>query len=86
MAKCKGCGRDIIWIKTGAGKSMPLDPEPVMYWEKSKAKGKVVTPNGELLSCVFEGDPEKATGIGYVSHWATCPSAGDFKKNRRADG
>ena len=28
MPKCKGCGREIRWIKTAKGKNMPLDPEP----------------------------------------------------------
>ena len=40
MAKCRGCGADIIWIKTPGGKSMPCDPIPVMYWEKAKAQGR----------------------------------------------
>ena len=59
---------------------MPCDPEPVIYWQVPKAKGKVVTPNGEVLSCVFEGDLDDATSLGYVPHWATCPSA---DKHRR---
>ncbi len=83
MAKCKGCGAPIIWIKTLAGKSTPCDPDLVMYWEKPKAKGKVVTPNGEVLSCEFDGELEKATGLGYVSHWSTCPMAGTFKRRNR---
>lgn len=73
MAKCKGCGASIIWI----GK-MPCDPKQVVYWEKAKAKGKVVTPNGEVLSREFEGDLNKATGIGYKPHWASCPNRGNF--------
>lgn len=80
MATCKGCGAEIIWIRTLAGKSIPCDPEQVMYWEKPKAKGKVVTPNGEVLSCEFSGDPQKATGVGFVPHWSTCPHAGEFRK------
>ena len=80
MAKCKGCGATIVWIKTLGGKSIPCDPDLVMYWEKEKAKGKVVTPNGEVLSCEFDGDLEKATGLGYVSHWSTCPMADSFKR------
>lgn len=80
MAKCKGCGAQIVWIGTPGGKSIPCDPEQVMYWEKAKAKGKVVTPNGEVLSCEFSGDPNKATGLGYVSHWSTCPKAGQFRR------
>lgn len=79
MPKCRGCGAEIIWIKTLGGKSMPCDQEQVMYWEKAKAKGKVVTPNGEVLSCEFSGDLNNATGMGYVSHWSTCPKATDFR-------
>lgn len=78
MATCKGCGAKIIWI----GK-MPCDPERVPYWAKEKAKGKVVTPNGEVLSCEFSGDPQKATGVGFVPHWSTCPRAGEFRKGTK---
>ena len=78
--KCKGCGKPIYWIPTLGGKSMPCDPEPVTYWEKPKAPGKIITPNGETISCEFEGDLQKATGIGYRPHWASCPKYKDFKK------
>ncbi|MCF8017819.1 MAG: hypothetical protein K9L62_00340 [Vallitaleaceae bacterium] len=78
--KCRGCGAEIVWIQTNAGKSMPCDPCPVPYWEKSKAQGKVVTPNGETLSCEFNGDIKNATGYGYISHFSTCPQAARFKK------
>ena len=50
--------------------------------EKAKAKGKVVTPNGMVLSCEFSGDPNKATGVGYVSHWSTCPCADQFRRKK----
>jgi hypothetical protein len=76
---CKGCGAEIVWIRTSGGKYMPCDPEPVVYWEKSGAPGKIITPNGEVISCVFEGDMNKATGIGCVSHFSTCPEAGKFR-------
>lgn len=82
MAKCRGCGAEIIWIKTPAGKSMPCDSEPVPYWQKAGASGKVVTPNGEVISCEFSGELSRATGRGYIPHWSTCPAAGSFKKNR----
>lgn len=79
MAKCKACGAPVVWIKTLSGKAMPCDPGVVVYWAKKGAKGKVVTPNGEVISCEFKGDIQTATGIGYVPHWATCPGAGEFK-------
>lgn len=80
MPNCRGCGRNIIWIKTGTGKSMPCDPDPVTYWEKPKAPGKIITKNGMTISCVFDGDLQSATGIGFRPHWATCPKYRDFKK------
>ena len=80
MAKCKGCGAEIIWIKTPYGKSHPCDPKPVIYWARQKGKGKVVTPNGEVISCEFKGEMDKATGYGYVSHWSTCPEAQQFRR------
>lgn len=80
--KCRGCGESIVWIKTPAGKSMPCDSTPVTYWAKPKAAGKVVTPNGEVVSCEFEGDLHTATGIGYISHFSTCPQATKFKRGK----
>ena len=41
---------------------------------------KIVTPNGMVLSCDLDVEPETATGIGYISHWSTCPQAGRFRK------
>ena len=77
---CRGCGAPILWIETANGKSMPCDPKQVKYWEKEKAPGKIVTPNGDVRSCVFDGDPRNATGIGYISHFGTCPKAGQFRR------
>lgn len=75
-AKCRGCGAEILWI----GK-IPCDPEPITYWKKPKAKGKVVTPNGEVLSCDFVGEPSAVTGIGYISHFSTCPCGDSFRRH-----
>ncbi len=82
MAKCKSCGAEIIWVKTAGGNRMPCDPDLIVYWERSGATGKIVTPNGSVLSCDFDGDPQTATGIGYVPHWATCPYADTHRKKR----
>ena len=82
MAKCKGCGQEIIWMRTASDMLMPVDPEPVVYWQKLKAKGVVVTKNGQVVKCEFEGDMAKSTGIGYVPHWATCPKAGEFRRRK----
>ena len=62
---CRGCGAEIGFIKTVAG--------------------KIVTPNGEVLSAERPADPQKATGIGYISHFATCPASDSFRKPRKSD-
>lgn len=80
MSKCKSCGAEILWIKMQSGKAMPVDPKQVMYWKKQKGSEKVVTPNGEVVSCELVGDLQNATGIGYVSHFSTCPFAGQHRR------
>ena len=80
MAKCKACGVDILFIRSQSGKPIPCNAEQTLYRECKGAKGKVVTPNGEVISCMFDGDPNKATGIGHIPHWATCPKANQFRK------
>lgn len=82
MKYCKACNAPIIWIKTIAGKSMPCDAEQVLYWQNPKGKSTIITPNGETIKADLNGEPNKATGIGYVPHWATCPEASKFKKGR----
>lgn len=81
-ATCRGCGREIVWIQTAGGKSMPCDASPVYYKERAGGPDRIVTQNGMTLSCEIVTDPNIATGIGYVPHWATCPQAGKFKKER----
>ena len=79
-ATCRGCGASIVWIKTTGGKSMPCDAQPVLYQERKGAAGKIVTPNGQVLSADLDVSPDEATGIGCVSHFATCPQAGRFRR------
>ena len=60
---------------------MPCNAQPVTYKAQSKAKDKIVTQNGEVISCIITPeDINQATGIGYIPHWATCPQAESFKK------
>lgn len=75
MPKCKGCGKPIVWI----GKH-PCDPDQIIYRAEKKGNLRVVTPNGEVMSAVLSDNPETATGIGYISHFATCPQADRFRR------
>ena len=40
MSKCKGCGAEIVWIKTKVGKAMPCDTHKVI----------IVTDEGETVA------------------------------------
>lgn len=82
MSACRGCGRPILWIRTAAGRSMPCDPELVTYWQRAGGREKIVTPNGEVLSAELAGAPDRATGLGYISHFATCPERDRFKRRQ----
>lgn len=73
MSKCKSCGADIIWIRTASGKNMPCDSKKI-YYKPNITYGKLnlVLPNGKVTRGDF--DLESDT-FGYISHFATCPSA-----------
>lgn len=73
---CAYCGRRIIWIRTKAGKNMPVDPKMISYRRPAsgeRASEKIVTPTGEVVSA-NRIESHRAEGIGYISHFATCPN------------
>lgn len=77
---CRNCGCRIMWVKTKAGKNMPVDPTMISYRRPeagAKAKEKIVTPEGEVV-CADKVSSESAEGFGYISHFATCKA-----RNRR---
>ena len=67
--KCKHCGVPIKWLTTTAGKKIPVDADSRPYWVKGKCR--IVTPQGVVLACEYEGDGE-ADGYGYVPHFSNC--------------
>lgn len=68
MAICKGCGAEILWGKTEAGKSQPLDAKP-------DPNGKWVIWDGMVIPWRDEPDDERRT-----SHFATCSKATEFRR------
>lgn len=71
---CTYCGKRIMWIRTKAGRNMPVDPTMINYRRPvagEKAKEKIVTPQGEVVS-VNRANSKEAEGFGYISHFATC--------------
>lgn len=73
---CRFCRQRIMWIKTRAGKNMPVDPHMLSYRKprgEEKATDKLVTPLGEVVSAIQVNGGE-AEGTGYLAHFATCPN------------
>lgn len=66
MAKCRGCNAEILWAVTQGGKRIPLDAKSEKrFFVKTLARGTDPT-------VVVLGDT-------YLSHFATCPKAEDFR-------
>ena len=83
MAKCKGCGAEIKFIKLKSGKAIPVNPTPVFIEDKNGTE-IIVTTDGR----VSNGRQEIVTNQnqfltrGYISHFATCPFANTFRRGQ----
>jgi len=54
MSKCKKCQNDIEWVKTRAGKNMPVDPTKITVVTK---EGDVVTgQESHFSTCPYAND------------------------------
>lgn len=73
--RCRSCGAAIIWALTGAGKRIPLDDDPAAEGGRYRLE-----PDGVAVyvAVPLAGEPL------YVSHFATCPDARDWRHRKRA--
>ena len=79
--QCRGCGADIAFIKTTAGKSMPVDPMPISFVQAGGPNTYVMMDGTVKRGREPKRDEDKVvTMIGYRSHFATCPDAGKFSR------
>lgn len=85
-APCRGCGKEIAFIKTEKGKTMPVNPESV-YFITGGGPNTYVMADGRIQR---GREPEwEDQGIrpwiGFISHFATCPAADSFRKKRKGE-
>lgn len=80
---CRGCQKEITFIKTEKGKSMPVDPEPLHIVQRAGGH-PYIKPDGKFVYGFIAGDglddPDTETIKAYQSHFATCPKAGGFRR------
>lgn len=82
MARCRGCGREIRWAVSEAGKKMPFDIEP------DPEEGTfflIAHPQGSpsplaIHRSKVDAFPEECDSIFYLPHHATCPDADRFRR------
>lgn len=71
---CRECGKPLIFIRTRAGKNMPCEAEPVLYWPDDA---------GPLMFYQRDGSYERGQWLtsrstaesGYVPHWGQAARA-----------
>lgn len=83
---CRGCGAEIGFIKTVAGKTMPVNVKPIRF-AKDGGKEVFVLENGTVVhgTSLTESQAAPDEMVGYVSHFATCPASDSFRKSRKSD-
>jgi hypothetical protein len=81
---CRSCGAPILWVKTEAGKAIPLDPDPIEGGNiiiSVQGRGvEVAHVETEIEKRARLACPIPAGRTAFISHFATCPQA---KKWRR---
>lgn len=84
---CRACGARIMFLKTAAGKTMPVDEEGTFFLEVKDGPelfvlGDGTTARGQRVSPAQREDADR---FGYISHFATCPKADQFRKARKKE-
>lgn len=72
--RAEECSAPIVWARTADGKAIPLDVEPT-------DEGNLALVGGKAMAYELEHAAEKLPR--YRSHFATCPAAPEFRKERK---
>lgn len=76
MARCKFCGREIDWINSLEGKSIPVDQDPVFVIEGG-GPDTFLDDMGATITGHQAGPKEERRDlhVAFVPHRRTCPWA-----------
>lgn len=59
---------------------MPCDTRLYRYRADENGSQRIINIYGEIVKCELVKNKEDATGIGYISHFASCTSSDEFRK------
>jgi len=85
ITQCRACGAPIGFIKTKAGKTVPVDADGWTFLPEPNGKQMFVMPDGSTERGTAMNAEGPAVKVGYISHFATCPEADKFRKPRKSD-
>jgi len=84
VSTCRGCQTAIHWIKTMAGRQMPVDVDK--WYVHPEGTGQVVTivtSEGKMVTAPVVSVLTPGATTGYRPHWATCPKAKEFTRKKQ---
>jgi hypothetical protein len=73
IGNCWSCGASIVWVRTEAGKAMPVDYLPVV-------NGNLVAAGKDRVRYVSKDRPAPEGVPRYFSHFATCADLKDWRR------
>ena len=82
MKKCRGCGAEILMIKTRRGTTLPVDPEIVEFVPDLAGKNLYVMESGNVFKGSEPMEGDKDIHSGYINHTATCGNRAGFRKHK----
>ena len=83
--KCRYCGKEMAFIKTVNGKSMPVDPEAVEFIPDADYEKFVMIDGTIERGSTVTNRKAAETHIGYRSHFATCPEADRAHRKNKSE-
>ena len=85
LTPCRGCGKEIGFIKTIRGKTIPVDPSSHKFLPDPEGENVYVTLEGTVEHGrelpILSNDPDLK--YGFTSHFATCPEADRMRRRKR---
>lgn len=80
MSRCKSCRARIVWAETSGGKRIPVEPHPD-YTAADPDQGNIrLLERRDVPPLATVGAPKSGA---WISHFATCPDAKRFRRQRR---
>ena len=83
-SKCRMCGRQITFVKTMAGKPMPVEVRQEFYRVDANGRDTFITGGGKVVRGKIVGPNDEPDGFAWIPHWGHCPKANQIRHAHKA--